>query len=84
MEKIFDFITRDAFVLIPVIFILNRIIKGTEKIKEKYIPLVMLFISLAFSFYMLGLNANGFINGVLVLGASFYLNNCSIINDNKK
>lgn len=37
-----EYITENALILIPVLYILGSFLKGLENIKDKYIPLVLL------------------------------------------
>ena len=48
METIKEFVIDQALIIIPVLYIIGTIIKGTEKINNKYIPLILLPISIIF------------------------------------
>lgn len=61
-----------CLVLIPVLNILGRIIKGIEKIDNRWIPLILLFFGTAGSMGILGVNADAFIQGILVTGTAVY------------
>ena len=50
------------------------ILKGTEKIPDKYIPVILLGVGIASSLGVNGLNSNSIIQGVLVTGVAVYTN----------
>lgn len=71
MKEILEFITQEAYIMIPVLWVLGFIIKNTELIKDKYIPLILLAVSLLLSPWMLGgYNAQNVIQAILVAGGA--------------
>ena len=74
MEMLKDYIMDNALILIPVIYVIGAILKGTELVKDKYIPVILLPIGIALGMILLGFNVNGFIQGVLVTGVAVYAN----------
>lgn len=74
MEMLKDYILDNALILIPVIYVLGIMLKGTELIKDKYIPVILLPIGIVLGMILIGFNVNGFIQGVLVTGVSVYAN----------
>ena len=71
---ILKFITENALILIPVLYIVGAILKGTELIKDKYIPIILIPIGIAFSIAVIGVNIQAVIQGILVTGATVYSN----------
>lgn len=69
-----QYITQNALILIPVLYIIGMIIKNTDKISDKYIPLILLVFGIAGSMGIIGINANAIIQGVLVTGTTVYTN----------
>lgn len=69
-----EYIVENALVLIPVLNIIGMIIKNTEKINDKYIPLILLFFGVVGTIAILGLSPHSVVQGVLVTGASVYGN----------
>ncbi len=69
-----QYITQNALILIPVLYIIGMIIKNTDKISDKYIPLILLVFGIAGSMGIIGVHANAVIQGVLVTGATVYTN----------
>lgn len=69
-----NYITENALILIPVIYIIGMILKGTERIKDKYIPVILLPIGVVLSMALMGVGINAIIQGILVVGVSVYTN----------
>ena len=74
MEMLKDYILDNALILIPAIYVIGAILKGTELIKDKYIPVILLPVGIALGMILVGFNVNGFIQGVLVTGVAVYAN----------
>ncbi|CAI3193060.1 phage holin family protein [Clostridium neonatale] len=74
MENIMNYITENALILIPVLYVLGTILKSTDMIKDKYIPVILLPVGVVLAMFSLGFNINGVIQGILVTGASVYVN----------
>lgn len=68
------FITENALVLVPAIYILGVILKGTEKVADKYIPVILLPIGIGGVIALTGFNAEAVIQGILITGAAVYTN----------
>ena len=76
------YITENALILVPAIYVLGTISKNAEKVPDKYIPGVLLIVGRGGAIALIGLNANAVIQGVLVTGASVYTN--QLIKQNSK
>ena len=74
MENILNYVVENALILIPVLYVLGAILKGTSKIDDKYIPIILLPIGIAFSIAIMGVNVNSVIQGILVTGVTVYGN----------
>jgi len=73
--EFFSYITENALILIPVLYIIGMILKGIEKINDKYIPIILLPAGILLSMgVMHSFSADAIIQGVLVTGASVYTN----------
>ena len=68
------YITENAIILVPVLYIIGNILKGTELIKDKYIPILLMPVGIAFSIAIIGVNIEAVIQGILVTGATVYSN----------
>lgn len=78
-----SYITENALILIPVLSIIGAIIKGIEKIKDKYIPIILLPIGIGLSMGIMGaISVDSIVQGVLITGASVYAN--QLVKQSKK
>ena len=69
--EIISYIIENRLVLVPVLYIVGEFIKRTEIIKDKFIPLILLFFGIVISLAMGGDTAiNSIIQGILVAGAT--------------
>lgn len=71
---ILNYIVENALILIPVLLIIGKIIKGIERIPDKYIPLILLPLGILGAIALGGLNVDSVIQGVLVTGVAVYGN----------
>ena len=70
-----NYIVEEGLVMVPVLFILGEIIKRTELLDNKWIPLVLLVISIGFTPLLLGgYVAPNIVQAVLVAGATVFGN----------
>ncbi len=69
-----QYITEHALILIPVLNIIGMIVKGFQKIPDKYIPLILLFFGITGAVAIMGFNAQAVIQGVLITGTAVYGN----------
>ena len=69
-----EYIVENALVLVPVLNIIGMIIKNTEKINDKYIPLILLFFGVVGAVAILGFSPQSVVQGVLITGAAVYGN----------
>ena len=69
-----EFVTENALLLIPVLNIIGAIIKNTEKIPDKYIPIILLFFLFLWAVAILGLSPESVVQGILVTGTAVYGN----------
>ena len=67
-----QYLKESALVLIPALYIIGMIIKNTERIHNKYIPIILLGCGIAGAVGLLGFNMQAVIQGILVTGASVY------------
>ncbi|AOR23857.1 phage holin family protein [Clostridium taeniosporum] len=68
------YISENALILIPALYIVGMIIRGTESIPNKFIPFILLIIGITSAMFLLGFSVNSAIQGVLVTGAAVYTN----------
>ena len=68
------YITERLLILIPALYIIGMIIKGTDKIKNKYIPVILLPLGIAGAIGIGGVNVDSIIQGILITGVTVYGN----------
>lgn len=72
---ILNYVVQEGLVMIPVLFIIGEIIKGTELLVNKWIPLVILIVSVGFTPLLLGAyTADNIVQAVLVAGVTVFGN----------
>lgn len=69
-----NYVKESCLILIPALLVIGSVIKGTEKIANKYIPVILLPLGIAGAIAFLGLTPEAVIQGILVSGASVYCN----------
>ena len=72
--EILSYIVDNALILIPVLLVLGQIVKGIQKIPDKWIPLLLLPIGIAGALALGGPSVDSAVQGVLVTGAAVYGN----------
>lgn len=68
------YITENALILIPVLNVLGKIIKGFQKIPDKFIPLILLAFGITGAVAIMGFNVTSVIQGILITGTAVYGN----------
>lgn len=68
------YILEKGLILIPALNILGALIKGMEKIPDKYIPLILLVFGVLGAFGLMGLSVDAAVQGVLITGTAVYGN----------
>lgn len=72
---ILNYVVQEGLVMISVLFIIGEIVKGTELLSNKSIPLAVLIVSLGFTPLLLGsYNADNIVQAVLVAGVTVFGN----------
>ena len=72
---ILNYVVQEGLVMIPALFIIGEIVKGTELLSNKWIPLVILIVSVGFTPLVLGAyTADNIVQAVLVAGVTVFGN----------
>lgn len=66
------YIANNALILIPMLYALGMVIKKTEKIDNRYIPIILLVTGILGATGIMGISVNSVVQGVLVTGATVY------------
>lgn len=69
---ILSYITDKALILVPVLLIIEKVLRQLQFIKPKYIPLILLPLGIAGAVALSGLKVDSVIQGILVTGAAVY------------
>lgn len=72
--EVLNYITQNALILIPVLIIIGQIIKGIEKIPDKWIPLILLPLGIVGAMALGGWTVDSAVQGILVTGTAVYGN----------
>lgn len=74
MENILKYVIEEALVMIPVLWVIAEVIKRLNYLDNRWIPLIILSISLAFSPWLLGgYTPQNLVQAVLVAGGEMLL-----------
>lgn len=71
MDQILEYVVGDGLVMIPALFVIGMIIKGTAFVRNELIPVILLVVSIGLTPLMLGgYNAPNIVQAILVTGAA--------------
>lgn len=72
--SVLQYVLDKMLILIPILNVLGRIIKGIDKIPDKYIPLFLLVFGVLGAIAIGGASVDSIIQGILITGAAVYGN----------
>ena len=73
-EMIFNYIVEDGLILIPVLYVIGYIIKQTNILSNRWIPLALLVIGIIFSIFLLNDPiVDRVIQGILISGVTVFI-----------
>ena len=73
-EMIFNYIVDDGLILIPVLYVIGYIIKKTNILSNRWIPLFLLVIGIMFSIFLLNDPiVDRVIQGILIAGVTVFI-----------
>ncbi|WP_424685153.1 phage holin family protein [Enterococcus sp.] len=71
MEQILKYVVGDGLIMIPTLFVIGMIIKGTAYVRNELIPVILLVVSIGLTPLILGgYNAPNIVQAILVTGAA--------------
>ena len=74
-EILLNYIVEDGLILIPVLYVIRYIIKHTNILSNRWIPLVLLVIGIIFSIFLLNDPiVDRVIQGILIAGVTVFIN----------
>jgi hypothetical protein len=71
---IIKYVSDEALILIPVMYVIGMILKSTPKVKDWLIPYILLVVGILGAIALLGISVKSVIQGILVTGATVYTN----------
>jgi hypothetical protein len=74
MMDLTTYVNAESLVVIPMLYVIGMMLKGTNRVTDNYIPLILVVIGIAICIGINGFNVNSIIQGVLVTGVSVYTN----------
>ncbi|MBY2478571.1 phage holin family protein [Clostridioides difficile] len=74
MDNLISFIPEQLLILVAALYVLGVGCKKYKQLDNKYIPVVLLILGIGFSVWMLGLNADAVLQGVICWGISIGIN----------
>ena len=74
MENLLNFIPEQLLILIAATYVLGVFLKKLESVKDKYITIILMVFTIAFSMVLSGLSATAFFQGILCWGVSVGIN----------
>lgn len=73
-EILLNYIVEDGLILIPVLYVIGYIIKHTNILSNRWIPLVLLVIGIMFSIFLLNDPiVDRVIQGILIAGVTVFI-----------
>jgi len=84
-----DYIVSEAYILIPVLYVIGMFLKRTPKIPDWLIPWILLGLGMLGGFFLADMSVSGILQGVLVAGVTVFANQLYVqtmvkSKDNKK
>lgn len=71
----FQYVVEEGLIIIPVLYILGEIIKNTETVADKWIPVILLVIGMVLTPLVIsGYSPDNVIQGILVAGVTVFGN----------
>jgi len=69
-----EYIVEEAYILIPVLYVIGVFLKWTPKVPDWTIPWILLGLGMIGGFFLGGMTLNGILQGILVAGATVFTN----------
>lgn len=72
--EILDYIVKEVYIMIPVLYIIGMFLKKIPKLADWLIPWILLGLGMLGGFFLAEMSIKGIIQGILVAGASVFTN----------
>lgn len=70
---VLEYLSENVYVLVPVLFFIGFLLKQTPKIADWFIPYLLTFVGIGFTFGLLGINIAAVIQGILVAAVTVFI-----------
>jgi hypothetical protein len=74
LMDLMSYIVNQAYILIPVLYIIGVFLKRIPNLKDWLIPWILLALGMAGGFFLSGMQIGGILQGVLVTGVTVFAN----------
>lgn len=68
--ELVQLIPEQLFILVAAVYVLGIFLKKIEKVKDNYIPIILIVFSIVFSIAIVGFSATSILQGILCWGVS--------------
>ncbi|MGI5848844.1 MAG: phage holin family protein [Christensenellales bacterium] len=72
--NVFDYIISEAYILIPVLYVIGLFLKKTPHIADWLIPWILLGLGIVGGFFLADMKLSGILQGILVTGVTVFAN----------
>ena len=72
--NVMDYIVSEAYILIPVLYVIGAFLKKIPNIADWLIPWILLGVGVLGGFFLADMSVHGILQGVLVTGATVFAN----------
>lgn len=72
--NVMDYIVSEAYILIPVLYVIGMFLKKIPSIADWLIPWILLVLGMLGGFFLADMNLQGILQGVLVAGVTVFAN----------
>jgi hypothetical protein len=69
-----DYIVKDSYILVPVLYVIGIFLKRTPKVPNWLIPWILTGLGMIGGFFLAGMKLSGILQGVLVAGLTVFAN----------
>ena len=72
--KLMDYIVQEAYILVPVLYVIGVFLKRTPKVRDWLIPWILMGLGMLGGFFLSGMKLSGLLQGILVTGITVFTN----------
>ena len=72
--NLMNYIIQEAYILVPVLYVIGVFLKKTPRIPDWLIPWILTGLGMLGAFFLSGMKLSGILQGVLVAGVTVFAN----------